>query len=363
MLSPKLSEARKATMWSRLSNKSDGLQTSKMKTKFVNANGGWRTTRALNGFTLIELLVVIAIIAILAAMLLPALAGAKLQAQGTKCLSNLKQLTLGWSMYNGDFRSYFAPNGGEGQQPPSPNSLAALPGGTSAQWCPGRQDILNGETGEIVNYLSPNNTVNNNLGDEWIQAGLIYPYVNNVSLYLCPADRSGFLYFGTKYPHVRSMSMNAWIQPLPVNDPTPPWNNGANDTGLRIYTKDSDLTVPGAANTWLLIDENPCSINDAWFVEDPTETSTVNGITMPKWVDCPANYHNRACGISFTDGHAQIKKWTDPAILSVTLNGNVPTPSPWVSPQAAQITTPADSLWLANRSTALKTTPGFLGPP
>jgi hypothetical protein len=290
---------------------------------------------------------------------------AKQQAQGAKCMSNLRQLTLGWVMYSGDNQTYFAPNGGEGQEPESPTVLTTSTGTPAAQWCPGRQDILNGGTGETVNYLSAIGTVNNNLGYEWIQAGLIYPYVKNVGVYLCPADRSGIQEFGLLYPHVRSMSMNGWIQPLPINDPSPPWANGNNDAGLRIYTKDSDLTVPGPANTWLLIDENPCSINDAWFVCDPTETAAVSstGVVEPKWVDCPANYHNRACGMSFTDGHAQIKKWSDNAVLSVTVNGIVPTPSPWVSPQTAQTSSPADSLWLANRSTALKTTTTFLGPP
>jgi prepilin-type N-terminal cleavage/methylation domain-containing protein len=241
------------------------------------------------GFTLIELLVVIAIIAILAAMLLPALSKAKQQAQGAQCISNLKQLTTAWIMYAGDYRTYLVPNGDETSEPVSLTDPNALPGGSLAQWCPGRED----ETAD----LSPAGAVAN-LGYQWIQLGLLYPYVKSPGVYKCPADNNAFTSFGLTYPHVRSMSMNTWLSPIAPYDDV---------TTVRSYYKESDLTIPGSSKIWVFIDENPTSINDGSFICEPG---------VQEWIDCPACYHVNAGGISFADGHAQIKKWSDLTVIS-----------------------------------------------
>jgi prepilin-type N-terminal cleavage/methylation domain-containing protein/prepilin-type processing-associated H-X9-DG protein len=309
--------------------------------------------RAKVGFTLIELLVVIAIIAILAALLLPGLAKAKQQAQGTQCLSNLKQLTDGWIMYNGDNRGVFPINGGEGWIDLFTlgqfQTGAIVNGQQASDWCPGRQDVNTD--------LSPGNLAANqpNIGFQWIQAGTLYPYIKNTGVYKCPADLvvpTANVEFGTAYPHVRSMSMNAWVGPPPTgNPPVYYWNGTADGADVRYFLKETDLGVPGAANTFLFIDENPESINDGYLVEDPSTLPPPPG----SWVDCPASYHNNAAGLSFTDGHAEIKKWHDPVILNTTYTKNWPG-------QVAATVGYTDCEWLCNRASARLETRSFMGP-
>lgn len=238
------------------------------------------------GFTLIELLVVIAIIAILAAMLLPALSKAKIRAQGISCMNNLKQLQLGWTIYSDDFSDKIVRSGEEGSTVTVPINPVYLPDGALAQW------VL-GSVASSAGSLATNLVL--------IQNGLLFPYVKNVSVYKCPADKKQVVGANT----VRSMSMNAWMNPIKS------WNEIKGYTGdmrLREFRKQNEIIVPSRSQCWVFIDENPFSINDGWFATDPNQPT--------KWVDIPATYHNNAGGLSFADGHAEIKKWRDMKMIN-----------------------------------------------
>lgn len=261
-----------------------------------------RTFGLAAAFTLIELLVVIAIIAILAAMLLPALSAAKEKAQGISSLNNLKQLTMAWMMFADDNHQTLAQNIAVSSGFTTDNPLANnyQPGQKYACWVLG-------------DMTTPNSKTNNLL----LEHGQIYKYAPNVKLFKCPADHS---------LHNRSYSMNCWMNGIAYYNTTPtPWNNRCrNFTKLTEFSQSFGL---GPSKALVFICENPDTIQDGFWLCDPSHPNT--------WYDLPAHYDLNGCYMSFADGHAQYRRWTDKKVLSGQGGGATGTAADPNSPDCA----------------------------
>jgi prepilin-type N-terminal cleavage/methylation domain-containing protein/prepilin-type processing-associated H-X9-DG protein len=242
-----------------------------------------------NGFTLIELLVVVATVALLAAMLLPALAQTKTKSHGLDCMNNQRQLVLAAKLYAEDNQDNWVPN-----QP-----------GLGPGWVAGG-----------MNFTAAN-TDNTNAAKlvDLNQGSVMGPYARNPSIYHCPEDYSKVPGEGDR---VRSVSMSQTVGTcgagvvggVTAGSPvTGQWTTG-NNTGntrqikWRTYGKTSSMTIPGASMLFVFLDEHPNSINDPQFAVDMADTGPA-----AKIIDCPAYYHNGAAGFSFADGHAELHKW------------------------------------------------------
>jgi len=288
-------------------------------------DGIWH--RCDRGFTLIELLVVIAIIAILAAMLLPALTKAKLRAQGIFCMNNMHQLTIAWLQYSHDSNDRI----------PYASAWNGWAGGSTNSnpfvWVTGSIDA------------DPANPSNWDISVD-LKKSPLWPYCGSAAaIWKCPADRSTIVpgfgpLAGQRVPRVRSMAMLIWLggfggglKSLPYPGLlSPPW---------RLYLKLTDISVPGPSGTLLFWDEREDKVNAGNFFIDMTGYPD-QPAALQFTQDYPGSYHHRAGCLSFVDGHAEIKRWLD----SRTMPPFSPlTPDPVPSPRNRDIA------WLQERAT------------
>jgi prepilin-type processing-associated H-X9-DG protein len=272
-------------------------------------------------FSRVDLLVVTGVILLVALVWMPAPGRTRLSEKGFHCLSNLRQLMSAMLMYTHDYRDFFPPNPDDGNTTPYYN------------WCPGEAGP--GQADEFNTDILKDPT-----------RSLLVPYITtNVALFHCPADNrvgrsTAPSTLGQTVLNARSFSMSGAVGTNPYrNGNLPvdgPWLNGAHTHTLNgpyfTYGGFASILRPSPSMLFLLMDENPQSLNDASFA-----VTMVGNLFQ----DCPGILHNLGCNLAFADGHCELKRWNDPRIAAWP-NGEPYSP---INP---------DVLWLQQRTSAPK---------
>jgi prepilin-type processing-associated H-X9-DG protein len=216
---------------------------------------------------------VLAIIAILAALLLPALSKAKEKARRVYCMNNGHQLMLAAHAYADDFSDWLPPNAW----------------GDSIGWV--RADLFTPSVSDISYLIDP----------KYAKLG---PYVRSAATWKCPSDRG-------QYPRLRSYQVNGAVgtQTNRAVAVDAVWldGHGGNRAARgpwRTYGRMRDIIAPAPVNLWMILDADESNLFSVPFRVDME-------IQPTRMIDWPATYHDFGCMFAFADGHAEIHKWRD----------------------------------------------------
>jgi prepilin-type processing-associated H-X9-DG protein/prepilin-type N-terminal cleavage/methylation domain-containing protein len=249
-------------------------------------------SKATPAFTLVEMLTVIGILALLLAILLPTLSRARDQADRARCLNNVRQTVLAWTLYCHDNGDKLPPN------------------------VDGR---FGGFTNWVAGYMNdPSDATNSQLLVDGSRS-LLGPYIKAPAVFKCPADETA---------HVRSVSMNCRLNPTREIGVPPRWVGGE---GAKFHTFKSLSDIAYADRIFVVLDENPVSINDPYFAVDMSDTGTPEGegSAQPYFmIDYPGASHSRGATVSFADGHVEVHHWLEPSTLAgISAQKHVPPPN------------------------------------